>query len=124
MVSEPEIKAKRVWLDDLRQPPSDWWVWAKSVPEAIKFLETGDVVEASLDDLHPWSLVAQMSWSGWWLTTSFRAWLQSMPTSHRPAQRCAASSKDAAIEASLVAPGTSSRGTAPACRPRTSSASA
>jgi hypothetical protein len=49
-----EITAKRLWLDDVRTPPGDWWVWAKTVEEAIEVLEAGTVVEASLDnDLYP-----------------------------------------------------------------------
>jgi hypothetical protein len=49
-----EIASKRLWLDDVRRPPSDEWTWAKSVEEAIEILATKRVVEASLDhDLHP-----------------------------------------------------------------------
>ena len=41
-------------MDDVRRPPSDAWVWATSVADAIEVLETGTVVEASFDnDLHP-----------------------------------------------------------------------
>ena len=41
-------------MDDVRRPPSDEWIWAKSFDQAIEVLQTGDVAEASLDnDLHP-----------------------------------------------------------------------
>lgn len=35
-------------MDDLRQPPPGW-EWAKTVEEAILIIESGEVVEASLD---------------------------------------------------------------------------
>jgi len=38
----------RLWLDDLRPPPPGW-EWAKTVEEAILIIESGEVVEASLD---------------------------------------------------------------------------
>lgn len=40
--------AMRLWLDDLRPPPPGW-EWAKTVEEAILIIESGEVVEASLD---------------------------------------------------------------------------
>ena len=44
----------RLWLDDVRRPPSDDWTWAKSVSDAIEVLGSGSVQEVSLDnDLHP-----------------------------------------------------------------------
>jgi len=44
----------KLWLDDVRRPRTEEWTWAKSVEEAIEILETGAVIEASLDnDLHP-----------------------------------------------------------------------
>jgi hypothetical protein len=53
-VSEAEAPPTRLWLDDVRRPPTDEWSWAKSVEEAIEILATRPVVEASLDnDLHP-----------------------------------------------------------------------
>lgn len=53
-MTEAEVTSKRLWLDDVRRPPSEDWVWAKSVAEAIEILETGTVAEASLDnDLWP-----------------------------------------------------------------------
>lgn len=42
----------RLWLDDVRDPFEHGhigWVWAKTANDAIALLETGLVVEASLD---------------------------------------------------------------------------
>ena len=39
----------RLWLDDLRPPPSEEWTWIRTVEEAIPLLEGGRVTEASLD---------------------------------------------------------------------------
>lgn len=53
-MSNAKIMSKRLWLDDVRRPPTQGWVWARSVKDALEILETGTVVEASLDnDLHP-----------------------------------------------------------------------
>lgn len=53
-MSNPGCPSKRLWLDDVRRPPSDDWIWAKSVAEAVEALETRTVIEVSLDnDLHP-----------------------------------------------------------------------
>jgi hypothetical protein len=38
----------RLWLDDIR-PASEGWTWVKTAQEAIDFLKTGEVTEASLD---------------------------------------------------------------------------
>jgi hypothetical protein len=38
----------KLWLDDQRPPPKGW-IWAKTVPVAIELMNTGQVVEASLD---------------------------------------------------------------------------
>ena len=38
----------KLWLDDIRKPPKGW-VWVKTPKEATKYLETGEVTEASLD---------------------------------------------------------------------------
>ena len=38
----------KLWVDDLRIEPADW-VWAKTVTEAIRILDTQDVEEVSLD---------------------------------------------------------------------------
>lgn len=38
----------KLWLDDLRPAP-EGWTRAKTVGEAIRLLESGDVTEASLD---------------------------------------------------------------------------
>lgn len=53
-MTEAEIASKRLWLDDVRRPPSEGWIWATSVADAIEVLQAGDVAEASLDhDLYP-----------------------------------------------------------------------
>ena len=43
----------RLWLDDIRDPkhysPHYEWVWVKTAPATIKFLETGEVTHVSLD---------------------------------------------------------------------------
>lgn len=46
----------KLWLDDIRQVPTNGeWVWARSVNEAISFMESLDITEASLDhDLGYW----------------------------------------------------------------------
>jgi NAD+-processing family protein with receiver domain len=49
-----------LWLDDVRFPPDKSWKWVTSAPEAIRILQTGRVLFASLDhDLapehYPWS---------------------------------------------------------------------
>jgi hypothetical protein len=50
-----------LWLDDIRDPNNFGaigYVWAKTVDEAIKLLETGEVTFASLD--HDLSIKATM----------------------------------------------------------------
>lgn len=39
----------KVWHDDIRRPPDDSWVWARTNAEAIGLLEQNDVIEISLD---------------------------------------------------------------------------
>jgi hypothetical protein len=39
----------RLWLDDVRQPPDESWVWVKTADDAIRVLALGQVAEASLD---------------------------------------------------------------------------
>lgn len=42
----------RLWLDDVRNPARFGrigWTWAKTYEEAVALLETGKVIEASLD---------------------------------------------------------------------------
>lgn len=39
----------KLWVDDLRRPPSPEWVWAESSADAIEALGMLDVVEMSLD---------------------------------------------------------------------------
>lgn len=44
----------RMWLDDVRRPPSEGWTWVKSVEKAIATFESSIVIEISFDnDLHP-----------------------------------------------------------------------
>jgi hypothetical protein len=42
----------KLWLDDIREPAKHGcagWTWAKTADEAIDYLKTGTVTEASLD---------------------------------------------------------------------------
>jgi hypothetical protein len=39
----------KLWLDDIRTPPDESWLWAKTADEAIRILAAGEVAEASLD---------------------------------------------------------------------------
>jgi len=39
----------KLWLDDVRTPPDESWTWVKTVEEAIALMNSGEVVEASLD---------------------------------------------------------------------------
>jgi hypothetical protein len=39
----------KLWHDDIRRPPDDTWVWARTNLEAIDVLVRSDVSEASLD---------------------------------------------------------------------------
>lgn len=39
----------KLWLDDRRTPPDQSWTWVRSVPQAIRAMETGTVTDASLD---------------------------------------------------------------------------
>lgn len=39
----------KVWLDDIREPPSNEWHWAKNIDDAWLSIEYGDVTEISLD---------------------------------------------------------------------------
>jgi hypothetical protein len=38
-----------LWHDDIRRPPSDGWVWARTNNDAIAVLTSQDVLECSLD---------------------------------------------------------------------------
>ena len=38
-----------LWLDDVRSPPSEDWVWVRTAAEAIALLERGQVERVSLD---------------------------------------------------------------------------
>ena len=49
-----------LWLDDVRYPPTNKWLWVKTAQEAIDVLKSGNVQFASLDhDLlpehYPWA---------------------------------------------------------------------
>lgn len=39
----------RLWLDDIRRPPDDSWIWARTLEEARQVMLTCDIKEASLD---------------------------------------------------------------------------
>lgn len=39
----------KLWVDDVREMPKDFDVWAKTYEEAIKYLQTGEVTKISLD---------------------------------------------------------------------------
>jgi NAD+-processing family protein with receiver domain len=39
----------KLWLDDIREPPDDGWVWAVSVDEAELAMQSGEVTEAAFD---------------------------------------------------------------------------
>lgn len=39
----------KLWHDDIRRPPDDSWVWARTNEEAIAFLEGLTIHEISLD---------------------------------------------------------------------------
>jgi hypothetical protein len=43
------MKEGRIWLDDLRDPPDETWLWVKTPSEAIRLLELGTVAEISFD---------------------------------------------------------------------------
>ena len=49
-----ETPTRKLWVDDVRRPPSPGWTWVKTAAEAIDAVSTGEVGELSLDnDLHP-----------------------------------------------------------------------
>lgn len=39
----------KLWLDDIRTPPSNEWYWARTADHAIERLRSGVVTECSLD---------------------------------------------------------------------------
>jgi hypothetical protein len=39
----------KLWVDDLRRPPSPTWLWAPSSASAIEILSSAQVMELSLD---------------------------------------------------------------------------
>ena len=48
---EDRIKPKGIflWLDDIRPMPAHYTHWAKTARQAIEILQTGEVIECSLD---------------------------------------------------------------------------
>ncbi len=44
----PEVK---VWIDDIRVPPGDGWVWLKSSAEALAWMEARRAAGESLGDV-------------------------------------------------------------------------
>src|SRR4051794_16218176 len=42
-------QTRLLWLDDVRPPPSNAWIWAKTVAEAEAHLRAAPVEKASLD---------------------------------------------------------------------------
>jgi hypothetical protein len=56
----------KLWLDDIRDPAHFGcvgWTWAKTADEAIAYLKTGEVTEASLD--HDLSVEASIGSADW-----------------------------------------------------------
>lgn len=55
----------KLWLDDTR-PPYMWgrlgWTWAKTAEEAIQYLQTGTVTEASFDHDLAWEHMPGHEW--------------------------------------------------------------
>jgi hypothetical protein len=39
----------KLWVDDIRRPPDDSWVWARRNEDAMRVLRSGQVTECSLD---------------------------------------------------------------------------
>lgn len=39
----------KLWLDDIRNPPDDTWVWVKNAKDALELFRTGPVSIASFD---------------------------------------------------------------------------
>lgn len=40
----------KLWLDDIREPPDDAWMWARTYEEAKRAMLSLEVTEASLDN--------------------------------------------------------------------------
>ena len=49
----------KVWLDDVRYPPTDEWVWVKTVEECIRLLKDGKVESLSLDNDLGWVFIVE-----------------------------------------------------------------
>ena len=59
-----------LWLDDVRTPPADGWIWVKTADEAIEKLKTGNVTFASLDhdladEQYPWNAILGINPHEW-----------------------------------------------------------
>ena len=39
----------KLWFDDIRRPPDDTWLWARTIEEAKLLVQTNEIDEASLD---------------------------------------------------------------------------
>jgi len=39
----------KLWLDDLRQPQDDSWLWAKDYAEAVRIMKNNQIIIAALD---------------------------------------------------------------------------
>lgn len=48
-MTEAKLNPVKLWLDDLRVPPDESWIWVKTPAEAIELLERGEVERLSLD---------------------------------------------------------------------------
>lgn len=39
----------KLWFDDIRRPPDDSWLWARTLPEALEIVRSKAIFECSLD---------------------------------------------------------------------------
>lgn len=53
----------KVWLDDIRNPPDESWVWAKNVWYVIGLLITGNVEHISFDHDLGWDNTKDDAWN-------------------------------------------------------------
>ena len=49
MSIDGKLVLTKLWHDDVRRPPDETWLWARTNEEAIKILRVGGVTEISLD---------------------------------------------------------------------------
>jgi hypothetical protein len=52
---------KKLWLDDVRQPPNNSWYWAKTVAQAIKYARANKINYMSLD--HDLGAIIPENWT-------------------------------------------------------------